>query len=49
MVDGGGPALMGWHRWKSGGGRVMDDGRLGQVLDRLEEGGGEGDWPVEGD
>ena len=41
MVDGGGPVLMGWHRWKSDGGRFMDDGRLGQVLDILEEGGGD--------
>ena len=28
MVVGGGPMLVGWHRWKSGGGRVMDDGKV---------------------
>lgn len=45
MVVGGGPALMegGVAPVKSGGGRVMVlvEG-LGQVLDRLEEWGGEG-------
>ena len=28
MVDCGGPVLMGWHRCKSDGGRVMDDGKV---------------------
>ena len=36
-MDCGAPVLMGWHRRKSGGGRVMDDGKVRDRLDKLEE------------